>query len=88
MSKNTGEASMKCLHRVMKHLVETQECCLFMKPKELQDGDLDFEFAIEGSHDYGYSTKSLTGKVICGHVTELNRIPVVIESGKIKKAYL
>ena len=33
MNKKAGETHTKLMHRVMKHLVETRERVLFMKPK-------------------------------------------------------
>ena len=46
MIKNTREAHMKHMHRVMKYLVETRKRGLFMNPKELWDCNLCFELNI------------------------------------------
>ena len=87
MNKNTGEAHAKCMHRVMKYLVEIRESGLFMEPK-VWDGDLDFEFTIEGWYDYGYASYSQTRKGVCGHVEELNGMPVLIKSRQSKNESL
>ena len=61
---------VKDMHRLMKYLVDNRESGFFMKPKELWDGDLDFELNIDGQSDYGYATDLHTRKIVCSHVTK------------------
>ena len=43
MNKNTGEAHIKHKHRVMKCVAGAPESGLFVKSKEIWDGELDYD---------------------------------------------
>ena len=47
MIKNCGEDLIKHISRVMKHIAETPKRGLFLKPREIWDGEIDYEFVIE-----------------------------------------
>ena len=58
----------------------------FMEPKELWDGDLNFELTIVGWSHYGHATDLHTRNAVCVHVTEWNGMSVVIKSRKSQTA--
>ena len=47
MIKNAKEACIKHMRRVMKHIAETPESGIFLKPRQIWDGEIDYEFFIE-----------------------------------------
>ena len=85
INKNTGEEYIKCTRRSIKYLAETTKRGLFMKPRETWDGEIDYEFNIDGWSAYGRATDLHTRKGFCDHVEELNRILAVIKFGRVKK---
>ena len=59
-----------------------------MKPKEIWNGELCYEFIIEGCSDYVNLTDPHRRKGVCGHVKEWNVLKVLIKSGQIEAVVL
>ena len=62
MNKNIGEAYIKNMLRVMKHVAGMPESVLFIKPKEKLGGELDYEFILKDVHITGMQLIRMKGK--------------------------
>ena len=67
MTEGTSQAHLQAMLEEIKYVADTPERGWFMKANAYWDGDLDFEFTIEGHVDCGHATDPDSRKSVSGY---------------------
>jgi hypothetical protein len=78
--KEPNQVHFDAMTHLMRYCVSTPDCGRKVEPKELWNGDKEFEFVVSGKSDSNFNQCPETWKRVSGNVTEVNGVPVLVKS--------
>jgi hypothetical protein len=78
--KEPNQVHFDAMTHLMKYCVSTPDHGRKVEPKELWNGDKEFELVVSSKSDSNFNQCPETRKSVSGNVTKVNGVPVLVKS--------